>query len=165
MCCRRLWFTEEKGWLWDQTLQMASFPLPPPLSWSKPCLTPHILPQQQNHTEQKPTIHTEASQEKTGAVQVTVSLLGQMSHGPEWKRGRGSEGARPEDTVFASCAFGFIKDLWNPGLTPLSGRWRKWGKSLISNTYCDGFKIRPWILFSPFERWNLIPLPLIVGCI
>lgn len=81
------------------------------------------------------------------------------------ERGRGSKGARSEDTVFASCAFGFRMDLWNPGLTPLSGRWRKWGKSLISNTYCDGFKICPWILFSPFERWNLLPLPLTVGCI
>lgn len=59
--------------------ERASFPSPPPPARSKAFLTPRVHSQLQNHSEEGLTIHPEARQEKAGAGQVTVGLLGQMS--------------------------------------------------------------------------------------
>lgn len=132
-----------KGWLWDQTTHLASFLLPPPHSWSKAFLIPMSTSWQQNHTEQRLSIHQETWQNKAGARQVTVGFLGQMSWRP--KSGGGDEGVNPGDITFASCAIGFMMESRTKDYVR-GKRWLKWRKPLISNTNCDGFKICPWIL-------------------
>ena len=76
---------EETDWVRDQTTERTSLLLPLlPLGPQHP--QPHDHPQQQNHTEKRLTIHTEARQEKAEPRQITVWLLGKMSQGPEHNR-------------------------------------------------------------------------------
>lgn len=90
-------------------VQIMPYPLCPP-----PAAEPHWTKTDNPHQRQS----TE-SRSRTGDCGV--------ARANEWwttmkERRGGSKGVGPGDTVFASCAFGFMMHLWSPGLRPLSGR-------------------------------------------